>query len=65
MSGDDGGDAATRTMPDNLDGLALTRRERLLLVALSYAWVSPVIFTSVRRFYHRIRNGRPPPQGSF
>lgn len=43
-------------MPDrNLTGLALTRSERILVVALSYLYVAPVIFARGKRILAFLR----------
>jgi hypothetical protein len=43
-------------MPDrNLTGLALTRSERILVVALSYLYVAPLIFARGKRILAFLR----------
>lgn len=43
-------------MPDrNLTGLALTRCERILVVALSYLYVAPIIFARGKRILAFLR----------
>ena len=43
-------------MPDrDLTGLALTRSERLIVVALSYLYVAPLLFNQAKRFFTFIR----------
>lgn len=43
-------------MPDrNLTGLALTRSERILVVALSYLYVAPIIFARGKRILAFLR----------
>ena len=38
-----------------LDGLALTRSERVIVVALSYAWCTPLFFWFGERLWHYLR----------
>ena len=36
----------------DLNGLALTRSERILVVALSYAWCTPLLYWFGERIFH-------------
>lgn len=43
-------------MPDrDLTGLALTRSERIVVVALSYLYVAPLIYTRCKRIFNFLR----------
>lgn len=42
-----------------LEGLALTRSERVIVVALSYAWCTPLFFWFGERMLHYLRALQP------
>jgi len=42
----------------DLNGLALTRSERVLVIGLSYAWSTPLIFWFGERILHYLRAWR-------
>ena len=44
----------------SLDGLALTRSERVIVVALSYAWCTPLFFWVGERLWQYLRTLRTP-----
>lgn len=54
--------ATSRTTP--LQGLALSRSERILVVALSYTWCFPLFLSFGQRFWNwaRSRQTNPRPQ---